>query len=249
MRLARIQTPLGPRPVVQDGSKWAVVKDLFADEPESTGEFYPVDGAQLLAPAQPMVVLGMAHNNGPSDRLLAPQAFSKSARSVVGPGQAIELDTSLGEINIEGELAVVIGRSCRRLTPEQVPGVILGYCIGNDVTNVDQASLDEKATQVKNGDGYTPLGPWIETELDADHVHIDVRLDGKPVASSNTDRLAWAISEQLVALTRYLTLGPGDVLLTGSPTTWATITPGQQAEITIEGIGTLSNPAIAVPQA
>lgn len=244
MRLARIQTRNGPREVVQDGQYWAAVKDIFADRIERTGEVFPVEDATLLAPTRPTVVLGMAHNGGPDDRTLPPQAFSKSARSVVGPGRQIELDSGLGRINVEGELAVVIGRTSRRLSPEQVPRAILGYCVGNDVTNVDQSSLDPMTTQAKNGDGYTPLGPWIETELDPDHVHIEVRLDDELVASSSTDRLAWSIGEQLVALTRYLTLGPGDVVLTGSPATWAAIGPGQRADITIEGIGTLSNPAV-----
>lgn len=246
MRLARIQTPHGPRQVVQDGENWAVVKDLFALELERTGEVFPVQGATLLAPTQPLVVLGMAHNSGPEDRKLPPQAFSKSARSVVGPGAPVELDPTLGQINIEGELVVIMRKTSRRLTPEEVPESILGYCIGNDVTNVTQADLDEKMTQVKNGDGYTPLGPWIETDLDPDHLRIDVSLDGQSVASANTDGLAWNITEQLVCLTRYLTLGPGDALLTGSPSTWATISPGQRTDITIEGIGTLSNPSVQV---
>lgn len=249
MRLARIMTGRGPRQVVQDGDNWAVVEDMFAPELTRTGEVHPVQGAVLLSPTEPRVVLGMAHNCGPEDRKLAPQAFSKSARSVVGPGGTVELDPALGRINVEGELVVVMRRTSRRLTPEQVPDAVLGYCIGNDVTNVDQVSRDEKMTQSKNGDGYTPLGPWIETDLDPDHAHIDVRLDGSLVASASTEGLAWNISEQLVCLTRYLTLGPGDALLTGSPSTWASIAPGQRTDITIEGIGTLSNPSVQVPPA
>lgn len=249
MRLARILTDKGPRHVVQDGDDWAVVEDVFAPQLIRTGELHPVEGAVLLSPTEPRVVLGMAHNSGPEDRKLPPQAFSKSARSVVGPGGAVELDPELGRVNVEGELVVIMRRTSRRLSPEQVPDAVLGYCIGNDVTNVDQVSCDEKMTQSKNGDGYTPLGPWIETDLDPDHVHIDVRLDGDTVASANTDDLAWKISEQLVCLTRYLTLGPGDALLTGSPFTWAALTPGQRTDITIDGIGTLSNPSVQVPTA
>ena len=114
----------------------------------------------------------------------------------------------LGQVNIEGELAVVIRRTCRHLAAEQVPAAILGYTIGNDVTAVDQIALDEKMTQAKNGDGFTPLGPWIETELDDGAVPITVRVNGGVVAEASTAQLAWNITEQLVYLTRYLTLGP-----------------------------------------
>ena len=249
MRLARIQTPHGPRPVVLDGERWSVVTDLFATPLVRTGEEHPVDGARLLAPVEPRVVLGMAHNSGPDDRLLPPQAFMKSARTVVGPGDPIHLDPGVGRVVVEGELVAVVGRTCRNLTPEDVAGAILGWTIANDVTAVDQVPLDDKFTQVKNGDGFTPLGPWIETELDPTDVAIDVRVDGDLVAGSSTSGLARDVTELLVYLTSFLTLGPGDVVLTGAPGTSAPILAGQSTAITLAGIGTLTNPAVAVAAA
>jgi 2-keto-4-pentenoate hydratase/2-oxohepta-3-ene-1,7-dioic acid hydratase in catechol pathway len=124
----------------------------------------------------------MAHNGAPGDRELSMQAFAKSARTVVWPGKAIVVDEDLGRVNVEGELAVVVRRSCRHLEPEQVPDAILGYTIGNDVTAVDQVPRDDKMTQAKNGDGFTPLGPWIEADLDACAVPIAVRVNGAVVA-------------------------------------------------------------------
>ena len=111
------------------------------------------------------------------------------------------------------------------LHPEQVPAAILGYTIGNDVTAVEQIGLDEKLTQAKHGDGFTPLGPWIETELDSGEVPIDRSVNGVTVAEASTQQLAWNMSEQLVYLTRYLTLGPGDVVLTGCPSRSARSNP------------------------
>ena len=166
MRIARIATDHGPVSVVQQADQWAEVIDPFADRLEYAGVLYPVATATLLAPVQPLVVLGMAHNGAPGDRELPRQAFSKSPRTVVGPGDTIVVDDDLGQVNIEGELAVVIRRTSRHLTAEQVPDSILGYTIGNDVTAVDQIALDEKMTQSKHGDGFTPIGPWIETDLD-----------------------------------------------------------------------------------
>ncbi|MCF2707037.1 fumarylacetoacetate hydrolase family protein [Arcanobacterium haemolyticum] len=246
MKLARIATPEGPKPAILDGDTWAVITDMFADELHRTGETHPVEGTKLLAPCEPLVVLGMAHNTGAEDRKIPPQAFLKTPRTVVGPGEPIELDPSLGRIFGEGELTIVIRKTARRLKPEDVPGVILGFTIGNDVTNVDQIPNDEKMTQVKNGDGYTPIGPWIDTEIDWSNAPIHVDLDGERVADASSADLAWNIIEQLVYLTKHLTLGPGDIVMTGAPFTSAELTPGKRMDITIDGIGTLSNPVIGI---
>jgi 2-keto-4-pentenoate hydratase/2-oxohepta-3-ene-1,7-dioic acid hydratase in catechol pathway len=99
------------------------------------------------------------------------------------------LDDDLGRINIECELAVVIRRHCRHLTEDQVADAILGYTVGNDVTAFDQIPLDEKMTQSKNGDGFTPLGPWIETSLDPSAVAMSVRVNGEVMAEASTAQL------------------------------------------------------------
>jgi 2-keto-4-pentenoate hydratase/2-oxohepta-3-ene-1,7-dioic acid hydratase in catechol pathway len=241
MRIARIATDTGPRFAVQDTDRWLEIADPFATHLRFTGNEHRVDAVRLLAPVQPLVVVGMAHN-GPGDRGLPRQAFLKSPRTVVGPDDLIIVDERLGQVIIEGELTVVIGQHCRNLTPEQVPGVILGYTIGNDVTAVDQTALDEKLTQSKNGDGFTPIGPWIETELDASGVPITVSVNGADRAAASTGQLAWNVTEQLVYLTSYLSLGPGDIVLTGAPGTFAAVKPGDHGEITLDGIGVLSNP-------
>jgi 2-keto-4-pentenoate hydratase/2-oxohepta-3-ene-1,7-dioic acid hydratase in catechol pathway len=245
MRLARVRTPAGPQPAVWDDGEWAVVVSHFACPLVPTGERYPADAVTLLAPAEPTVVLGMAHNTGPADRALPPQAFAKSARTVMGPGGQISIDPRVGAVAVEAELAVVIGHTARNLTPDQVPGAILGYTIGNDVTAVDQIALDEKMTQSKNGDGFTPLGPWIETVLDPDRQGLEMWVDGRLAASSSTANLAWTVAEQLVYLTSIMTLGPGDVVLTGAPGTTAPIAAGQRCEAMVSGIGHLGSTAVA----
>jgi len=242
MRIARIATDQGPCSVIQQDDHWLEVMDPFADTPQFTGASFPVETAHLLAPVQPLVVLGMAHNGAPGDRDLPRQAFIKSPRTVVGPGETIVVDEGLGQVNIEGELAVVMRRVSRHLTADQVPGAILGYTIGNDVTAVDQIPFDEKMTQSKNGDGFTPIGPWIETDLDNGSVPMTVLVNGDVRAQANTSQLAWDITEQLVYLTSYLTLGPGDIVLTGAPGTFTPVKPGDNGQITLGGIGTLRNP-------
>jgi len=242
MRIARIATKNGPRSVVQRGDRWREIADPFADEPQFAGIEHHIHTVELLAPVQPTVVIGMAHNGSHADRRLPPQAFMKSARTVIGDGEPIQLDDHVGQVNVETELAVVIRKTCRNLTAAEVPAAILGYTIGNDVTAVEQVPLDDKMTQAKNGDGFTPIGPWIETDLDPTCVPMTVQVNGAQVAAADTAQLAWNITEQLVYLTSYLTLGPGDILLTGCPGTYAPIERGDRSTLAIDGIGTLSNP-------
>lgn len=239
-RLARIDTPDGPRPVAWRDAQWCGIRDPFAETLQLTGHRFGTD-VRLLAPCEPRVILGMAHN-GPGDRGLPPQAFLKSARTAVGPGDTIWLDPRAGTVHIEGELAVVMRRTARNLRPDEVPGAILGYTIGNDVTAIDQVAVDEKMTQVKNGDGFTPLGPWIETRLDWTDVGIDVRVNGVLRAHGSTADLAYDVVEQLVYLSSIMTLGAGDVVLMGSPHTAASVEPGDDVAISLTGLGSLHNP-------
>ncbi|NUU17183.1 DUF2437 domain-containing protein [Cellulomonas humilata] len=246
MRLARIATDAGPVPAVADGDDWAVVVDLFARPLVRTGVRVPQDGARLLAPVEPAVVLGMAHNSGPADRGVPPQAFMKSARTVVGPGDPIWLDERAGAVKAEGELTLVVRTTCRHVTPDQFADVVLGWTIGNDVTAVDQVPLDSLFTQAKNGDGFTPVGPWIETDLSTlTDVRIEVDVDGARVATSSTAGLAWDPVEAFCYVTAHVTLGPGDLLLTGAPATSAIVVAGSTTAITLDGLGTLRNVVVA----
>ncbi len=242
MRIARIAGDEGPRPVVQHGRYWREVVDPFAADLTYTGLDHSVDGARLLAPVEPAVVVGLTHSGSRDGRPPQPQAFTKSARTVTGPGGAVTVDEDLGQVNIETELAIVIRRSCRRLTLDTALDAVLGYTIANDVTLADQMPLDRTMTQAKNGDGFTPLGPWIETDLDPRALSMSTQVNGATIAAASTGQLAWTVAEQLAYLTRYMRLGPGDVVLTGCPGTFAPVKPGDQAVVAIGGIGELSNP-------
>lgn len=245
MRLARLRTATGTVHAVQRGDRWHVIRDMFAAEILFTGESYPLADVRFAAVAEPRVIVGMAHNGTPADRSLPPQAFLKSARTASGDGDEIVLDANIGRAHVEGELAVVISKHARHVSADEADGYILGYTIGNDVTSVDQIPLDDKLLQAKNGDGYTPLGPWIETELDPSSLTVTVRVAGKMVVQGSTSSLAWNIAEQLAYLSSHLTLGPGDVILTGAPGTFAPAEPGDLVEIQIDGIGSIRNPVVA----
>ena len=240
MRIARIDH--GGRPV-----RAAVEGDhlVLLDDPDGTT--VPLAGARLLAPTDPRVVLGMAHNTGAADRLLPPQAFLKPSRTVIGPGAPIPLPEGIGHVDAEGELAVVIGTTARHLTAATALDAVLGYTVANDVTARDLQRSDPLWTTAKGHDGFTPLGPWIETDLDAVDAEITVGRNGHALRAASTRDLARDVVEVLVYVTSFLTLGPGDVVLTGAPGECARIVPGDDVAITVAGLGTLTNPVVAAP--
>nr|ABR66999.1 putative 2-keto-4 pentenoate hydratase [Arthrobacter sp. AK-1] len=148
----------------------------------------------------------------------------------------------VGPVNVEGELAIIIGKSTTGLKPDNASDYLLGYTISNDVTNAAQALIDERLFQAKAGVNYTPLGPWIETEVpDPESVSIVVTINGRVQAESGTFNLSSTVLECLVYVTKWVTLQPGDVVMTGAPGTFAEVHPGDKVDITLGGIGTLTN--------
>lgn len=189
----------------------------------------------------PGLVVGIGHNADPETNLPI-QAWLKSVRTVAADGDEIVLAPDAGTVVVEGELAVVIGRTATRLTAENALEHVLGYTIVNDVTSGDRNAIDNKNFESKSGVNYTPLGSWIETEIaDPENVEIIVEVNGAVVASSGTFNLPSRVVDTLVYVTRWMTLEPGDVVMTGSPNTAAVVTPGDEVAITIPEIGTLRN--------
>ncbi|MFR0357674.1 fumarylacetoacetate hydrolase family protein [Streptomyces sediminimaris] len=215
--------------------------------PRRTGRTLPLDSVRLLAPVEPRLVVGMARNGEPEDRRLPPSAFLKPPGSVIGTGDPIPLPARVGRVDAEGELAVVIGRTARNLTAGDALHAVLGYTLGNDVTARDLQPDDP--LQAKGYDGFTPLGPWIETDLDAGAVDLAVSVGGRSPAVGSTARLARGVSEILAYLTSFLTLHAGDVVLAGAPGTHGPVAVGETVTISAPGLGVLTNPVVAAPTA
>jgi 2-keto-4-pentenoate hydratase/2-oxohepta-3-ene-1,7-dioic acid hydratase in catechol pathway len=148
-------------------------------------------------------------------------------------------------VDFEGELAVVIGRPCRDVLAENASSVILGYTVGNDVTARDQQRADVQFTRGKGYDTFCPLGPWIETALDPFDLEIRTELDGEVVQDGRTSDMVFSVGEIVEFVSAIMTLLPGDVLLTGTPAGVGPMVAGQTVSVTVEGIGTLTNPAAA----
>lgn len=171
-----------------------------------------------------------------------PLFFLKPPSALVAHGQPIPYPPHTRQLDYEGELAVVIARRCRNLRPDQVREVILGYSILNDVTARDVQRVEKQWVRAKAFDGSAPYGPWVETELDPADVRITTRVNGEVRQDSSTRYMIFDVFELVAEASRYMTLEPGDVIATGTPPGVGPLRPGDVVEITVEGVGTLTNP-------
>ncbi len=255
MRLARIAHPDGVAFVQVDGRAGAETAREIEDHPFGTptftGRSWPLADTRLLAPILPSKVVAVGRNYADHAAELgnavpsSPILFIKPSTSVIGPRVPIQLPASSQRVDFEGELAIVIGRPCRDVKAENAKSVILGYTIANDVTARDQQKADGRFTRAKGYDSFCPLGPWIETTVDPGDLAIRTELDGEVRQESRTHLLLHPVEELIAYISRVMTLLPGDVILTGTPAGVGPMSPGQQVSVTVEGIGTLTNPVQA----
>ena len=174
-----------------------------------------------------------------------PLMFLKPNTSVVGPGDPVFYPRQSAEVHYEGELAVVIGRSCRDVPAERVTDVIYGYTVGNDVTARDLQRKDVQFTRAKGFDSFCPLGPWIETELDTSDLRVTTHLNGDLVQDGRTRDMVFDVPALVAYVSGVMTLLPGDVILTGTPEGVGPMQVGDEVEITVAGIGSLTNKVAA----
>ena len=167
----------------------------------------------------------------------------KPATAVIGPGVPVVYPPDSENVHHEAELAVVIGAVARNVKAEDVQSVILGYTAANDVTARDLQRRDGQWTRGKGFDTFCPLGPAIETELDPlVGLSIECRVNGEVRQSGSTADMVFGVAELIEFITRVMTLLPGDVVLTGTPSGVGPVVPGDRMDVEIEGIGVLFNP-------
>jgi 2-keto-4-pentenoate hydratase/2-oxohepta-3-ene-1,7-dioic acid hydratase in catechol pathway len=167
-----------------------------------------------------------------------PLMFLKPNTSVVGPGDPVFYPRQSSEVHYEGELAVVIGRICRDVAADRVAD---GYTVGNDVTARDLQRNDVQFTRSKGFDSFCPLGPWIETELDTSDLRVTTHLNGDVVQDGTTKEMVFDVSSLVAHVSSVMTLLPGDVILTGTPEGVGPMQVGDEVEVTVQGIGSLTN--------
>jgi len=251
-RFVRFAHRGSPQYGVVDNDHIAVIDPHPFGAWERTGERVELAGLKLLAPVIPTKVVCVGKNYAdhaaemggevPSEPLL----FLKPSSAVIGPGEPIVYPTDLtSEVHHEAELAVVIGRTLSRATPEQAAEGVLGYTAANDVTARDLQRSDGQWSRAKGFDTFLPLGPSIATGLDIGDVRVSCRVDGVVRQDGTTRDLVFDVPTLLSTISQVMTLLPTDVVLTGTPAGVGPIEPGNVVEVAIEGIGSLVNPVVA----
>ena len=216
---------------------------------ETTGERLALKDIQLLPPILPtskIICIGKNYADHAAEMggELPPEPliFLKPTTSVIGPNEQIMLPKISERVDHEGELAIVIGSIAKDVSEENYADVIWGYTIANDVTARDIQNKDVQWTRAKSFDTFCPLGPWIETEFVPDGQILETRVDQEVRQLASVDLLIHKVPKIIQHVSQAMTLLPGDIILTGTPAGIGPIESGQTVEISIEGIGTLSNP-------
>jgi 2-keto-4-pentenoate hydratase/2-oxohepta-3-ene-1,7-dioic acid hydratase in catechol pathway len=177
-----------------------------------------------------------------------PMLFMLPPTAIIGPEQAIVYPQQGKKVDFEGELAVVIGKRARRVDEAKALDVVLGYTCGNDVSEriIQAAEMKEGCLLVGKGfDTFKPLGPWIETDLDPGNLALTTRVNGIVRQQTHTSDLIYSVARLIAYMSAAMTLLPGDVIMTGTPSGVGPVQPGDEIEIEISGIGVLRNPVIA----
>lgn len=257
MRIARFTTDEDPRfGVIGEADGVPVVAAITGDPlyagVQLTGEKLSLDDVRLLAPVLPRSkVIGIGRNYAAHAAELGnevpsePLVFLKPNTSVVGPGDPILYPDFTEDLQYEGELAVVIGRICKDVPVEDAAKVIHGYTVANDVTARDLQRTDGQWTRAKGSDGFCPIGPWIETDLDVTDLRVTTTVGDRVVQDGSTDQMIFKVPELIAYVSSFMTLLPGDVILTGTPEGVGPMNPGDEVSVTIEGIGTLTNKVVS----
>lgn len=256
MRIGRVAHPEGVAFVAieADGAGDAPVAAEIAEHPFGTPNFtgrrWPVADVRVLAPILPTKIICIGKNyaehaaemgGGPPAN---PVMFLKPNTTVIGPNIPIRLPADSSRVDYEGELAVVVGRPCKDVPAAQAASVLLGATVANDVTARDHQQADGQWTRGKSHDTFCPLGPWIETGVDLAALDLAIRteLDERVVQESRTSLLLHGVPALVEWISRVMTLLPGDVILTGTPAGVGPMSAGQSVSVTVEAVGTLTNP-------
>lgn len=217
----------------------------FAGKPSAHG--YPLKDLRVLAPCFPGKVVCVGLNYRYHAKELGydipdePVLFLKPSTAVIGPDESIIYPLASRQVDYEAELAVVIGKTARHVRMEEAAGYILGYTCGNDITARDLQKKDGQWTRAKSFDTFCPLGPYIVTDIDPRNCEISLYVNGERKQHSSTSELIFDVYSLVSFISGIMTLHPGDVILTGTPSGVGPLNPGDEVAVEVEGIGLLRN--------
>jgi 2-keto-4-pentenoate hydratase/2-oxohepta-3-ene-1,7-dioic acid hydratase in catechol pathway len=231
----------------------ALYSDPFETPPRDwqLGKEIDVDHARPLLPVAPHKIVGIGRNYRDHAAELGnempaePLVFLKATSSLIGPREAIVLPPESSEVHYEGEVAIVMGATARRLSVDEAAGAILGWSAACDVTARDLQNRDRTFARGKSFDTFCPVGPAICIGVPGPDVTVVTRVDGVERQRGRVGDMAWGPLELVSFVSRFITLEPGDLLLTGTPAGVAALHPGETVEVEVDGVGVLVNPVEA----
>jgi 2-keto-4-pentenoate hydratase/2-oxohepta-3-ene-1,7-dioic acid hydratase in catechol pathway len=218
------------------------------------GDPQPLADVRLLAPVLPSKVVAVGRNYAEHAQEMGHEVdlsdpaiiFLKPSTSVIGPGESIQYPVGVSEeVDYEGELAVVISRLCREVPPERVRDVVLGFSCANDVSARDLQRTEKQWGRAKGFDTFCPIGPWVTTDIDPSDLAVTTTVNGELKQAGRTSQLLRGIDELVSIISEAMTLLPGDVILTGTPAGVGRLAVGDSVSVSVEQVGTLTNPVVA----
>jgi 2-keto-4-pentenoate hydratase/2-oxohepta-3-ene-1,7-dioic acid hydratase in catechol pathway len=230
------------------GRACAVTGDIYSGRWRDTGRSFALNEAELLPPCQPtkIICVGLNYRDHAEEFNMAvpeqPVLFFKPPSSLLAHGGTIVYPDGVRRLDYEAELAVVMGKKTRKVKSEEAREYIFGFTCANDVTARDLQKTDLQWTRAKSYDTFCPLGPWIVTGLDDRDLGVSLRLNGETRQSSQTSRLVFNVPHLVAYISAIMTLEPGDVILTGTPSGVGPLSRGDSVTVCLENIGDLTNP-------
>ena len=258
MRIARFTTGGDPRFALVEGTPGEEELLIIAGDPiftpvQATGERIPLadEGVRLLAPVIPRSkIVGVGRNYAEHaaehgvEVPTSPLLFLKPNTSVIGPDDPIVLPDWSQQVEHEAELAVVIGKVTKDVSPEHALEKVFGFTVANDVTARDVQRTDGQWARAKGFDSSCPLGPWIVPGLDVDDLAVTARVNGETRQSGRTSQMVFDVAYLVSYVSEVFTLLPGDVILTGTPAGVGPLNHRDVVEVEVEEIGVLRNPVL-----
>jgi 2-keto-4-pentenoate hydratase/2-oxohepta-3-ene-1,7-dioic acid hydratase in catechol pathway len=237
--------------VIVGGMVREISEGLFGRR-EETGRAWPLADVKLLPPAVPSKIVCVGRNyaehaaemgNAPPTK--EPLIFLKPPSAVIAPEEPIVLPAISKRVDYEGEIALVVGRQCARLgAAEPARPYILGFTCLNDVTARDLQRIDVQYTRAKGFDTFCPFGPVIETELDLGAATLETFVNGVRKQSARAAEMIFSVDAIMRWISQVMTLVPGDVISTGTPSGVGPLAAGDLVEVVVSGVGTLRNPVV-----
>lgn len=236
---------------------WLYNEYIGPIEGHLTGEFrrmeatLPLAEVRLLPPIYPGKIICVGRNYAAhakehnAEVPESPLLFLKPPTSIIGPGDPIQLPPQSQQVEHEAELAVVIGKPGRWISPQNALQHVLGYTLANDVTARDLQRKDGQWTRAKGFDTFCPFGPWLETDFDPADALITCHVNGDMRQMGSTRDMVFSVRQLIAFASTIMTLEPGDAILTGTPAGVGPLTHGDVVEVSIEGLGVLRNPVEA----